>query len=113
MLFLNLDFLSDDIFAWDGQLDPSLQVASHYLEDKREPKVCLEYLTEERDAKSLMHKNDNHIKTFGTVKKLRDSSLSCGGQQKYAHMRIQQVQRIVENGWEHRHRSNSSGKHCL
>ncbi len=44
MFFLILDFLTDDFFAWDGQLDPVLQVASHYLEGEREQKVCLEYL---------------------------------------------------------------------
>jgi hypothetical protein len=73
MFFLNLDFLNDDFFAWDGQSDPFLQVASHYLEGKREKKVCLEYLSDEEDAKSLMHRNDDHVKkTFGTVKKLRE-----------------------------------------
>ena len=73
MFFLNLDFLNDDFFAWDGQSDPFLQVASHYLEGKRKKKVCLEYLSDEEDAKSLMHRNDDHVKkTFGTVKKLRE-----------------------------------------
>jgi hypothetical protein len=39
-----------------------LQVVSHYLEGKREQKVCLEYLSKEGDAKSLMHRNDDHVK---------------------------------------------------
>ncbi len=92
MFFLNLDFLTDDYFLWDGQLDPFLQVASHYLEGKREQKVCLKYLTEERDAKSLMHQNNDHIKGLWDSEEV-ERSLSYDGQQKHAHMLIQRGQR--------------------
>ena len=73
MLFLKLDFLTDRFFAWDGGSDPMLQVAAHFLERKRDRRICESLRSFDSDVEELIHQHDVLLKeSFGTVTKLME-----------------------------------------
>jgi hypothetical protein len=73
MQFLNFAFLPDKFFSWDRDSDPMLQVAAHFLESKRDKKVCETFCSDPSEVEKLMHQHDELIRdTFGSVARLTE-----------------------------------------